>query len=76
MDEADCAQRTEQQDRERALRVALSRPSRCVQPGPDGRCAECGERIEPGRLRVLPATPYCAECAHTNERAARIYAWR
>lgn len=76
MDEADFAQRAEEQDRERALRIALSQSLHRVQPGPDGRCVECDEPIEPGRLLVLPATPFCAECAHTNEQAARVYAWK
>lgn len=76
MDEADLAQRAEEQDRERALRIALNQPSRFVLQGPAGSCADCGEPIEAGRLQVLPSTPYCAECARTNEQAARLHAWK
>lgn len=28
-----------------------------------GFCTQCGERIAPERLDLLPATPFCAACA-------------
>jgi RNA polymerase-binding transcription factor DksA len=28
-----------------------------------GDCVRCGEAIAPGRLDLLPATPFCAGCA-------------
>lgn len=31
-------------------------------------CVDCGETIEPQRLKVLPATPICSECAKARAR--------
>ncbi|MFQ5667395.1 MAG: TraR/DksA C4-type zinc finger protein [Candidatus Binatia bacterium] len=35
-----------------------------------GRCEGCGRPIPPGRLAILPATPYCRDCAERTERPA------
>jgi RNA polymerase-binding protein DksA len=35
-----------------------------------GTCAACGERIPIKRLRVLPATRFCVDCARTREAGA------
>ena len=41
-----------------------------------GICVACGQGIEPGRLELLPATPYCRSCAieaaHDPKRAAPL----
>jgi hypothetical protein len=41
-----------------------------------GICVACRKRIEPGRLELLPATPYCLSCAteaaHDPKRAAPL----
>ena len=38
-----------------------------IEAGEYGRCANCGETIALGRLRALPATRYCRECAEVIE---------
>jgi len=39
--------------------AALSR----IDEGSYGACVGCGRKIEPARLRTLPAASHCAECA-------------
>ncbi|SDY61279.1 transcriptional regulator, TraR/DksA family [Citreimonas salinaria] len=34
-----------------------------IRAGTYGMCQSCGETIAPARLDVLPATPFCANCA-------------
>ena len=41
------------------LRAALSR----IEEGSYGYCVRCGEEISSERLDVLPATPFCRNCA-------------
>jgi RNA polymerase-binding transcription factor DksA len=41
------------------LRAALGR----IEEGTYGYCVKCGEEILPERLDVLPATPFCRNCA-------------
>lgn len=43
----------------RMIRAALER----VEAGEYGFCAKCGNRISEERLDVLPATPFCRNCA-------------
>lgn len=43
----------------RMIRAALDR----VNTGEYGFCTQCGTAIAPERLDLLPATPFCAECA-------------
>lgn len=43
----------------RRIRAALER----IRAGEYGYCVECGNEIAPARLDLLPATPFCAECA-------------
>jgi RNA polymerase-binding protein DksA len=38
--------------------------------GKYGRCTGCGQPIASGRLRALPATPYCRRCAERIEHGA------
>ena len=40
-------------------RAALER----IETGEYGYCASCGEDIDPRRLKVDPANPFCVECA-------------
>lgn len=35
---------------------------RRLQEGTYGECVDCGEEIDPRRLKALPATPYCTAC--------------
>lgn len=44
----------------RAILAALDR----VNTGDYGYCATCGSRISDERLDLLPATPFCRNCAH------------
>jgi RNA polymerase-binding transcription factor DksA len=41
------------------IRAALAR----IAEGTYGYCVRCGEEISPERLDVLPATPFCRNCA-------------
>jgi DnaK suppressor protein len=50
-----------------AIDAALQR----IAEGRYGICVDCGTEIPVARLRALPATPYCVECAEQHERAAR-----
>ena len=43
----------------RMIEAALVR----IEAGEYGDCVRCGEAIAPGRLDLLPATPFCADCA-------------
>lgn len=42
-----------------SIRAALDR----IAAGEYGICVTCGEEISPERLDVLPATPFCRNCA-------------
>ena len=54
--------------RERSADAATSRN------GIAGRCIDCGDAIEPARLRLLPHAARCASCAHEHEHRQRM--WR
>ncbi len=41
------------------IRAALDR----IEAGEYGYCVKCGEKISEERLDVLPATPFCRNCA-------------
>ncbi|MCV2880667.1 TraR/DksA family transcriptional regulator [Actibacterium sp. XHP0104] len=41
------------------IRAALAR----IEAGEYGYCVKCGEEVEPKRLDLLPATPFCSRCA-------------
>lgn len=43
----------------RMIRAALGR----IEAGEYGFCAKCGNQISEERLDVLPATPFCRNCA-------------
>ncbi len=47
----------------RMIRAALVR----IEEGEYGFCAECGAPIGEARLDLLPATPFCAECAARHD---------
>lgn len=66
MDDVDLSQQREQAVRDQALQSHARR----VQPTTpaDGCCVECGEAIEPARIRVLGQTELCAACAQLIER--------
>lgn len=70
MDDADIGQLREQLDRDRALASHVARCCPVTTPA-DGRCLDCGELIEPARIRVLGATERCADCAQCMERDPR-----
>jgi len=38
-----------------------------IEEGQYGLCCNCGCGIESGRLRVIPETPFCTECAKSIE---------
>ena len=38
--------------------------------GSYGICQDCGRPIEWGRLKILPHTPLCAECARRHEKGS------
>jgi RNA polymerase-binding transcription factor DksA len=41
------------------IRAALAR----IEAGEYGYCVKCGKEISTERLDVLPATPFCRDCA-------------
>jgi len=43
---------------------------RRLDEGSYGLCVDCGEPIDPRRLRALPATPFCTACQAIHERPA------
>lgn len=43
---------------------------RRLDDGTYGVCTECGIKIEPERLSVLPETPACFDCAVESERSS------
>ncbi len=43
----------------RMIEAALKR----IEAGEYGDCVRCGTEIDAGRLDLLPATPFCADCA-------------
>ena len=47
-----------------AIEVALEK----IEDGVYGTCDECGGRINKPRLRALPYTPFCIDCANELER--------
>ncbi len=55
------AQRRELQQ----IDAALAR----LEAGEYGLCADCGQEIDPRRLKALPYALLCAECASRRERA-------
>ena len=71
-DSIDRAQAREALDRDLALRAHARRGA----PPVDVRdtCIDCGEPIEPERLRVLGATERCADCAKLHEARQRMFA--
>lgn len=78
-DEIDRAQEREQRDRDMALlalRERIDAANAPRDPALDGLCVDCGEPIEDGRLKVLPLTSRCADCAHLAEQRFRGTTWK
>jgi len=46
---------------------------RRIDRGSYGLCAECGEKIDPARLKALPSAIHCMKCQEHIQQAAR---WR
>lgn len=53
-------------ERIEALRDALAR----LDEDEFGRCVQCGAKIDPERLEILPTTTLCADCARRASAAA------
>jgi DnaK suppressor protein len=51
------------QERKESIERALSRSNRGVY----GMCSQCGRKIHPDRLAVLPDTRLCIQCAQNKE---------
>jgi DnaK suppressor protein len=86
MDEIDVAQQNDELFRRAALRAhfagrqnALMTRTGKAGPSSDGRgalpyhtlCADCGEEIEPARLKALPFAVRCIGCQAKKEREVR-----
>lgn len=73
MHDSDYATEREELHRRASLSVALAPPPRTRSTGV---CNWCGERIETDRLKAVPHTPHCSECAgelaEVQERAGRV----
>jgi DnaK suppressor protein len=55
-------------DREKHEVLEIDAALRRLADGTYGQCEGCGEDISEARLRVLPATRFCIECARERER--------
>lgn len=55
-------------DRSRRELLQIMRAFERLDRGAYGTCAECGDKIESERLKALPFTEHCAECAARLER--------
>ncbi|SMF21965.1 transcriptional regulator, TraR/DksA family [Alteromonadaceae bacterium Bs31] len=56
-----------EQNRRRQLRIQHIKAALIRMAKQDyGYCLDCGEDINPKRLEVNPATPYCTQCADTH----------
>lgn len=69
VDEAQCAAAAAELGQVEAARRRLL-------DGTYGRCLDCGESIELGRLLALPASPLCTACQVSHEQAGRAAASR
>lgn len=76
MDEADRAQRTIEQDLERAIAAARGIPSTQGNRTTDGECVECRAEIPEPRRLALPGCCLCLDCAAELERANQMRARR
>lgn len=77
-DVADLAGDIEQAHRDRALAAQRDESARMARieeamfsRGDRTTCRDCGEQIEPGRLRALSHASRCADCARIAERRLR-----
>ena len=59
----------ERSERERLLEVEAA--LRRVADGTYGTCEGCGQAIDPERLRAIPWTRYCIDCANNPRRQRR-----
>ena len=59
------------EEHERRELAAIDAALQRIADGTYGICVDCGTKIPVARLRALPATPHCVECAEQHERAAR-----
>jgi len=60
--------RNELDERDHAMIRQIDAALERVASGTYGRCLVCDEEIAPARLRVLPTTTLCIECAETVEK--------
>jgi DnaK suppressor protein len=56
------------QEHERREIAAIDAALQRMAEGTYGICIDCGTRIPLPRLRALPTTPYCVDCAERHER--------
>lgn len=71
-DDMERAQALEAFDRDQAI-AAHRRRASSAECSVDGRCDDCDEPIEPGRLRALRgATTWCIDCATRREHQGRL----
>jgi DnaK suppressor protein len=50
---------------------SIDRAIRAAKNGTYGICENCGERIDPARLEILPETTLCLDCKRQSERRSR-----
>ncbi len=43
-----------------------------MREGVYGKCEECGEKIEPARLKAMPLARFCVHCQSQREREIRV----
>jgi phage/conjugal plasmid C-4 type zinc finger TraR family protein len=70
--EFDFAQAMEQREREAVIaRLRSTVNAGCGSPV----CLECGDDIEPARLKVMPNARHCVDCQSARERKASAPRW-
>ena len=73
-DEMDLAQERVLAEQEQLQAQRLAQAMRVPVPNPAQRrvyCADCGERIDPRRVRALPGVERCVDCQGIVERSIR-----
>lgn len=54
-------------DTERETLVLIEEALERLEEGEFGSCTNCGQKIGEKRLRAIPWTPFCIDCAELNE---------
>jgi DnaK suppressor protein len=59
----------------KASLMAIKEALKKIEEGTYGICEECGKKIEPGRVRVMPLTKLCLTCQSRVEVEMSLEKW-